>query len=1470
MQKPRPHFRRPGSRRREGVALVIVLAFVVILTGVIVAYFTRSLSNRQISNSSANQTKVSLFAQGAADTIIADLQEEIVLSSSVSNTTISGTTFTSYTPSSPATMLPQIPGPVSPVTSWAPNLLTYSGSNQSFFTNTTGNGNIKRNTIAVSSTIPSLNGRSVSLARWNSHYLLPLFSGTDSTPISSGANGFIAPDWILVARDGLNPLVTNPSQPVGGEGPATWSGTNASTVIGRYAYAIYHEGGLLDANVAGYPSSSNTNGIVTSKASLAYADLTLAHDPQDPGLTQSQVDQLVAWRNGASSMPQNTYNNSGSLYPNATGATGSTSALNYYTYATNNPGFLTTSSTNLNNYNGNPSSTQGVTDRFFSNRQELISFMQNGLGLSGAQLNVLNYLATFTRGLDEPSYSPDPTRPLISGTSADIKNGGNNVITNGSSHEILDANQKNDPINPAFPSLLVTGTFLRDDGSLANPGDPLVKTRFALSRLAWLTYKGPSGGGVSPLGGASTTPRTIPTVNPGITSPDYDMWQLVHTYGVSPSYLAKGTAANIYKYFGLVWMQDTWSAPSLKSGGINTPGFNDGEYKWFYMGHQSLSGASPGGNTTATSSTTGSISRLGAIANLGSQARDPDFFELLKASVAAGSLGKASLSVTTLSTDSFNSGSPYVYQAQYDANLDYAIIQLGANIIDQAKVDGYSTRIVFNDGAGIVHEFRGVQNLPYLYRFNSGDMDLREENPAMPEGTHSFSGTLKDTGIAVVMEVPTIWNPYDANSPPGIPGPVNNPNANFRIIADSAAPDSLAAQTASASTAAGLGYNTFNASAENSNGTTLAAGTNASQKYWSTATNGGGTPLNPPLPINAGVDASALVPSNAEMDFNITTNQLFREPTILAMNGFPSACNLRMPNPPTAISQISTILNTSGSNVLQQSGGNYSLSTESPNPLDLPTPPTKAQGYIGVCAAIYPIEFSNGTTIYHTDIVNFNVSNGPGPDLTFRLQYTDPNGGGTTPWATYDEKYTQFATNFLDTPFNDASGNLTDSADHAQGGDWQSYADPRTGRFGAVNGRDFEPPVSTPGETGEVQEWADSSTGDSIGPEIVTTRPDINAGYAVSSNRGGTPYEFAELVSNLGWFVNVATGGHYRIGMLEQNNSTAKDNGIRFSGDNINNSSKDSDPPTYYADPDGVTRGAMGWYTPTNGKTAPATVTLGLPLATAYLGQSSFAVTSGTYQAESRPYFLHRPYRSVAELGYVFSGTPWKNIDFFTPQSGNVAMLDVFSAFEPPPPNNNPNPLVAGVVDLNTRQTPVLQSILSGAYIDEALASGTVSTPFSSFSPTQTQSMLAYTSGSAPGFTQLTDPTNNTPGQGPLENVSDLVGRWNLSTKSFIGMAGYLGSVYASVFGSAGNGVSNTMQYVDRFREAFIRPLAAVGGTRVWNVMIDVIAQTGRYPQGAQNPANFVVDGEQRYWVHVAIDRYTGKVLDKQVEVVRE
>jgi hypothetical protein len=49
-----------------------------------------------------------------------------------------------------------------------------------------------------------------------------------------------------------------------------------------------------------------------------------------------------------------------------------------------------------------------------------------------------------------------------------------------------------------------------------------------------------------------------------------------------------------------------------------------------------------------------------------------------------------------------------------------------------------------------------------------------------------------------------------------------------------------------------------------------------------------------------------------------------------------------------------------------------------------------------------------------------------------------------------------------------------------------------------------------------------------------------------------------------------------------------------------------------------------------------------------------------------------------------------------------------------------------------------------------------------------------------------------------------------------------------------------------------------------------MVAQTGHYPPNATSLPQFVVDGEKRYWLHIAIDRFTGEVLDKQIEVVNE
>jgi hypothetical protein len=52
--------------------------------------------------------------------------------------------------------------------------------------------------------------------------------------------------------------------------------------------------------------------------------------------------------------------------------------------------------------------------------------------------------------------------------------------------------------------------------------------------------------------------------------------------------------------------------------------------------------------------------------------------------------------------------------------------------------------------------------------------------------------------------------------------------------------------------------------------------------------------------------------------------------------------------------------------------------------------------------------------------------------------------------------------------------------------------------------------------------------------------------------------------------------------------------------------------------------------------------------------------------------------------------------------------------------------------------------------------------------------------------------------------------------------------------------------------------------------MLDVVAQSERYVPDETDLKKFVVEWEQHYWVHAAIDRFTEPVIDKQIEVVNE
>jgi hypothetical protein len=264
--------------------------------------------------------------------------------------------------------------------------------------------------------------------------------------------------------------------------------------------------------------------------------------------------------------------------------------------------------------------------------------------------------------------------------------------------------------------------------------------------------------------------------------------------------------------------------------------------------------------------------------------------------------------------------------------------------------------------------------------------------------------------------------------------------------------------------------------------------------------------------------------------------------------------------------------------------------------------------------------------------------------------------------------------------------------------------------------------------------------------------------------------------------------------------------------DGNNNGSIRNTVTTNYADNDGITRRASAAY-PDPSRTATGSST-------------PYYTTDLAYH----PIILNRPFRNVGELGYTFRDLPWKSLDMFSDTSADAGLLDIFSVNDEPA-------MVAGRTSLNTQQAPVLQSVLSGAIWDELDTTNTVTANGTGATTAATMA------------TNITTATSTT----PLRNKSDAITRSGLPT-TILPLPG----------GSQDN------QTVKARREVVQRAVSSVSQTRVWNLLIDVVAQSGRYAPGETDLKKFIVEGEQHYWVHVAIDRFTGEVIDRQIEVVKE
>lgn len=572
---PKDHGSIP-RRTDSGMALVITLSLIVLVTIAAMAFFLRATSNRLVESSRSNQTLVQQVTATATDYVAGQFQSEIADKATAKSTT-NGVTI--YAQTNNIFAVPQRPltSTLATDTNFA-NLVRRS-------VNETASGIGETAASTHNTATPARNGRVVTPARWNAPRLLGGQGFTNSTQL---------PNWIYLNRDG------------------TVTATPSTNAVGRFAYNVYDVGGLLDINAFGHGANMPA---VFRKGSPAAADLRAI-----PGISGSATRA-----DGTTSWPP-TWRLTG---PWVNFQPGMGSFAHYH-----EKGWL----------------QPWPNDRMFASRQDLIRYAKANSGTfetSGDSIPALQYLTTFSRDIDAPSFAPNPNRSKI----RSLANGGN------------DAFGLDDDINPDLGNVRVTTLFTRPDGSAARSGDPLLARRFPLSRLGLLT--------------ASAT-------------------------------AAKNQSDAIHRSFGLSRSSD--SDP------------------WVY----------DHGNAA-------NILRLAEVSTAG---REPDMFELLKAAITAGSVGKQS------GIQMFNPNSTTgtdTYRSARDVSLNYQIIQIAANIIDQADADNLPTRIRF-DG----RDFYGIENLPYLTAIRRGHV-INNPPPAVPPApagnpTVSFFYQYQ------------LWNPHDPAS----------------------------------------------------------------------------------------------------------------------------------------------------------------------------------------------------------------------------------------------------------------------------------------------------------------------------------------------------------------------------------------------------------------------------------------------------------------------------------------------------------------------------------------------------------------------------------------------------------------------------------------------------------------------------------------------------------------------------------
>jgi len=1212
--------------RRRGFALVIVLSAVVLMTILLLAYFSRAQLNRQISFGSAGMARAEMLANTATDMVVGDLVKEMELGSIIKTT--SGTSI--FLPSTNASILPSRSLPPSVTSLSYPNLIKISRRDIDFakgvhLTFSPPATKFPSRAVAVSTLIPSTNGRFIGLSRW------------DETRLSQ--NNFtadMAPDWVLITRSGL---LNTPASPPPISELINRSPANTNRVIGRFAYAIYDMGGLLDATVAGFPSSLTVDDLA-SKPNVALADLTAL------GLTQLQVDDFVAWRNAASATSRDTY------------------LAQVVTTAPTN-GFLQVA----------------AGDRTLFSRQELIDYATRNSWPATA----LVALGTRSREINAPSWAPD--------YDDDASRGGYGTFNY---RTVASTNPAVNNPHLMMVRRAIAGTI---EGETVKVGEPLVRKRFALGQLKWLGPHGPV------------------TVN-------------------------GGTDAKIKRAFGLVW-----DASNLR---------------WTYTSPEGA-GTTPAPATlpTLTNQTppqipaVHTIKTLSEVANLPS-ARDPDFFELLKAGILEGSTGKVGTAAGAITSG--------VVCFPQDSYPDYQIIRIGVCLIDQADEDSLPTEVLttfLSPGSQPVSAF-GVESLPYLQTIR--DAYYR------PVG-----GGRTRVGAWIL---PHFWNPhFDANVAPPSGASADAYPIEFRFIVESLTITPTGAATDPTRKTAG----------------------SMSAEYFGRY-DGQASPGVVSLQAN-----TRTFDVNDYILFQRNASQRFRDPIFL-QPAFADA--------PGDAKQIM------GPGDMPVSGfvGLVVGGTSTPGGPQVPTLADKRLS--GTSTDPYVEEFRMNVGATRPSFL-VQAKDSLGQWRTYQ-RWHGLVGGGAATRSMWSSAYANnvpgpgwIVTNVSPKPAGlpDVRGmNCQRSAISSR--TWSS-SDPRTTRFGVsqvnldrifVGYLDQAPSAPT-----SIECYNGTTLPPNTGPAFPwygnTPNPNLTAYSRACYGRSGA-------TAIVGW--TTSTPGS--PGPAQDVNPGL----LPFNLPAIPGTSRIS----AYRDVDGVSRMADYYLTPdATGlmRYANPMIPYNIPIMNTTTGVLTDNLIAAANQA-AHPRMLNRPFLSVSEMGYAFRDMPWKTLDFFSANSGDSGLLDLFSVGDVTPA------ITAGKLSLNSSNPAALEALIRGSRLNDWQTGNVAVLPQATAAAMATAIVAVST-------------------QTPFLNRSELVTRTDLQ------------AALAPNFDPSQHAFKGQ-------REVVLRALGEAVQTRTWNLLLDLVVQSGRIPANATSADQFVVEGEKRYWVHLAIDRFTGKVFSVDMEPI--